>query len=196
MHLTSVDGQQFLQGIIEDELISVFTRLELDVHGFYVAKLIEMHPKLQKVAAGIIQAIPGAGFANLSAARKYFDILLTQVDRFGHSLNDQLWALSDVLVKSTLTIDVDNLTGVIVPSPAQQQHVKFLKGGLVSWRRAFQPVLTQSLKMGGKEVLVAKSLALRFLCSTVALHCCFGPELSYDSYVPEFRAALLLAPPS
>jgi hypothetical protein len=193
MHLASVDGQQFLQGIIEDELISIFTRLEVDLYGLRDAKLVEMHPELQKVAAGIIQAIPAQGFANLSTARKYFDILLTQVDRFGYSLNEQLWALFEISAEYTLAINVDNLTGVIVPSPAQQQRVDFLKEGLASWRRAFQPALTQSLKIGGKDVLVAKSLALRFLCSAVALHCCFGPELTYDTYVPEFRAAFLLA---
>ncbi len=63
----------------------------------------------------------------------------------------------------------------------------------MSWRRAFQHVLTQSLKSGGKDVLVAKSLALRFICSAVALHCCPGPERTYDDYLPEFRAALQLA---
>jgi hypothetical protein len=193
MHLTSVDGPQLLQGIIEDELISMFTRLERDIYSWYEAYLIQMHPELQKVAAGIIRAIPTQGFADFDAARKYFDILLTQVDWFPHIMSEQLWTLAEPSTASKATIQVDYSTGGIAPSTAQQQRVEFLKQGLVSWRAAFQPLLTRSMKSGGRDVLVAKSLALRFICSAVALHCCFGPELSYDAYVPEFRAALLLA---
>jgi hypothetical protein len=193
MHLTVVDGQQFLQGVIEDELISIFTRLQLDVYVWHESEHIEMHPELQKVAAGIILAIPTKGFPNLNAARRYFDILLTQVDWFVHSMNEQLWAIADASVESKLAIQIDNLTGAIILSLNQQQQLNFLKQGLVSWRKAFQHVLTQSFKSGGRDLLVAKSLALRFVCSSVALQCCVGPELTYDAYVYEFRTALQLA---
>lgn len=38
--------------------------------------------------------------------------------------------------------------------------------------------------------MVAKTLALNFICSAVALYCCFGPELTYDAHASEFQAAL------
>lgn len=49
MHSTSFDGQQFLQGKIEDELISIFTRLERDIYSWHKANLVEMHIDLQNV---------------------------------------------------------------------------------------------------------------------------------------------------
>jgi hypothetical protein len=193
MHLTSFDGQQFLQGIIEDELISIFTRLERDIYSWHKANLVEMHPDLQNVAAAIIQAIPTQGFIDLNAARKFFDILLTQVDRFVYNIDERLWDHSDPSSGPRPVFQVGNSTGAIFSPIYQQQRVNFLKQGLTSWRKAFQPVLTQSLNLGGKDLLVAKTLVLNFICSAVALHCCFGPELTYDAYVSEFRTALSTA---
>jgi hypothetical protein len=193
MHLTSFDGQQFLQGIIEDELISIFTRLDRDIYSWHKAHLIEMHPDLQNVAAAIIQAIPTQGFTDLKAARKFFDILLTQVDRFVYNIDERLWDYSDPSSEQGPVLQVGNPTGAIVPPIYQQQRLDFLKQGLTSWRKAFQSVLTRSLKLGGKDLLVAKTLVLNFICSAVALHCCVGPELTYDAYVSEFRTALSTA---
>ncbi|KAE9364707.1 hypothetical protein N431DRAFT_354543 [Stipitochalara longipes BDJ] len=192
-HLTSVVGQQFLQGIIEDELISIFTRLERDVYIWHGVNLIEMHPELQKTAAKIILAIPTRGFANLYMARKFFDILLTQVDRFTNNIEEMLWDYSGPSNRSRQALQRDSSTGAIVPPIHQQQRLQFLKEGLASWRKAFQPVLTQSIKLGGKDLLVAKTLALDFLCSALALRCCLGPELTYDFYVSEFQTALSMA---
>jgi len=193
MHLTKVDGQQFLQGIIEDELISIFTRLEHDMYLWHQSNIIEMHPELQKIAAGIIRAIPTQGFNGLHTARRSFDILLTQVDRFVYNIDELLWDYSDSLKQPKPAIQFDNSTCAVVPSIQQQQRVEFLKQGLTSWRKAFQPVLSQSIKLGGKDLLVAKTLALNFICSAVALHCCFGPELTYDAHASEFQAALSIA---
>ena len=192
-HLTSVVGQQFLQGIIEDELISIFTRLERDTYIWHEVNLIEMHPELRKTAASIILAIPTRGFSNLNMARKFFDILLTQVDRFVYNIEETLWKYSGPRNSATQKFQLDSSTGAIVLSTQQQQLFEFLKRGLDSWRKAFQPVLTQSIQLGGKDLLVAKTIALDFLCSALALHCCLGLELTYDDYVSEFQTALSMA---
>jgi hypothetical protein len=192
--LASVDGgQNFLEGIIEDELISIFTRLDLDVWACHEAEHIAMHLDLQKVAMDIIQAIPKQGFADLRAARKYFDILLTQVDLLVYSIDEQLWIASDDSVEPRPVIQIDEHTGVIKPSASQGDRAAALKQGILSWRTAFGRILTRSLKSGGNESLIAKALCLRLVCSSMALNCCFDAELSYDSYIPEFRTALSLS---
>jgi len=165
MHLTSFGGQQFLRGIIEDEFISIFTRLERDIYSWYKANLIEMHPDLKNVAAAIIQAIPTQEFFDLNAARKFFDILLSQVGRFVYNIDERWWDYSDPSSEPGPVIQVGNPTGAIVPPIYQQQRVDFLKQGLTSWRKAFQPVLTRSLKLGGKDLLVAKTLVLNFIAA-------------------------------
>ena len=45
----------------------------------------------------------------------------------------------------------------------------------------------------GADFFVMKALYLRHSCSSVALDCCSGSELSYDSYTPQFQTALSLA---
>lgn len=113
------------------------------------------------------QAIPTQGFTDLNAALKFVDILLTQVDRFVYDIDELLWEYSDPSSEPGPVLQVGNPTGVIVP-PIYQQRVDFLKQGLTSWRKALQPVLTRSLKLGGKDLLVAKTLVLNFICSAVA----------------------------
>jgi hypothetical protein len=189
--LASVEGgQHFLQDIIEDELISIFTRLELGLYAWHEAKHILMHPDLQKVAMDIIQAIPKERFADLRAARKYFDIMLTQVDWVVYSANEHLWTASDGSVESRPVTQLEDTTGAIIPSKAQQDRAAALKHGLLSWQTAFQHILTKSLKSGGNESLIAEALSLRFICSSIALDCCFASELSYDAYIPQFQVAI------
>jgi hypothetical protein len=194
MHVASVDEQQqhFLPGIIEDELVCVFSRLEVDVFTWYDTETVVMHEDLARLAIQIIQAIPREGFSNIHSARKYFDIMLREVDWLVRSINDQLWASWGESTDSRQEKTVDNPL-VIVPSADQQDHVESLKHGLVSWFNAFQPLYVRSLTSGGNDILVNKALYLRHTCSSIALDCCFGPELSYDSYMPKFQTALSLA---
>jgi hypothetical protein len=63
-----------------------------------------MHPELQKIAAGIIRAIPTQGFNGLHTARRSFDILLTQVDRFVYNIDELLWDYWDSLKQPKLAI--------------------------------------------------------------------------------------------
>jgi hypothetical protein len=129
-HLVSVIGQQFLQGIIEDELISIFTRLERDIYIWHELYLVEMHPELQKNAARIILAIPARGFADLHTARRFFDIMLSQVDRFAYNIEETLWDYSRPTSRSRRALQLDSSTGAIILSKQQRQRFDFLKDGL------------------------------------------------------------------
>lgn len=191
MHFASVDEQDndFLPGIIEDELISIFTRLGTDMCAWHEAKhsIPEMNPKLQKIAMAIIHAIPGQGFVNLHSARKYFDIMMQRTDEFVYTLEAELWRDLENLVQPSLARDnVPTLT-------SEEDRVNILKKGLLHWYTAFKPLLGKSLRSGGNNIFVAKALLLRFTCSSIALNCCFGPELVYDDYIADFRKALSLA---
>lgn len=189
-HLASVDGKHhdFLPGIIEDELISIFTRLEDDVFTWHDAEYVTMHPVLEEVAVRIIQAIPTQRFENLNTARKYCDIMLRQIDRFIQSEENRPWTAPDTPLSSGSATYIDKF------SPDDQKpRVKIFQEGLSRWHKAFKPLFAKILTSGGKDVLVAQALALRSACSAIGLNCCLGPELSYDAYFPEFRRALSLA---
>ena len=69
--------QAFLEGFIEDELISIFGRLSIDTQIWIGVEPVRMHPDLQKIVAAIVQSIPTTQrFPDLTSARKYFDILM------------------------------------------------------------------------------------------------------------------------
>ena len=38
-----------------------------------------------------------------------------------------------------------------------------------------------------------RQLGKSFLCASISLSCCFGPETAYDAYIPDVRRALQLA---
>jgi hypothetical protein len=188
IHLASIDQNHLLPGIIEDELVCVFSRLEVDVFTWYEAEQVPMNPDLAKLAIEIIQAIPSQGFANINSARKYFDIMLREVDWFVRSVNDQLWNFSD----ESVTTLVKSSVAATLPSPEQEEQADYFKRALLSWITAFQPLLAGPV-YGPNDSLVTKALFLRHICSSIAINCCFGPELSYDSYIPQFQEALQLA---
>ena len=56
MYLASVDEQQqhFLPGIIEDELVCVFSRLEVDVFTWYDMAIVMMHEDLARLTISSI----------------------------------------------------------------------------------------------------------------------------------------------
>ena len=193
-HLASIDAQKqhFLPGIIEDELLCVFSRLEADVFTWYDTEAVVMHGDLAQIAMQIIRAIPTVGFADITSARKYFDIMLREVDWFVRSVNDQLWASWDECVDPRPGKHVTDPL-VMVPLTDQMVRVESLKKGLASWFIAFQPLYARFLSSGGNDFLVTKALYLRHICSSIALDCCFGPELSFDSHMPKFETALSLA---
>lgn len=191
--MAKFDERNLFEGIIEDELISIYTRIDTDVSAWHEVRPFTMHPDLQKTAMHIAQNLPSRGFETLSLARRHFDIMLKQVDDFVLSVDDPLWvSTNEPIVSKPSSQPIDPFWGIL-PSSNQQDDMDMFKQCLLRWHRTFQPLFTQSLANGGNDALVAKALSLRFICSSIALHCCFGLELSYDAYESEFRAALLLA---
>lgn len=183
MHLASIDQQQqhFLPGILEDELVCVFSRLEVDVFTWYDTDKVVMHKELAQMAMDIVRAIPTDGFTNIQSARKYFDILLREVDWFIRSMSDQLWARWNEPIDSRQS------------STDQRERLGILQQSLLSWFTAFQFLYSRSLTSRETDFLIIKALYLRHTCSSIALNCCSGSELCYDSYIPQFRNALSLA---
>lgn len=108
---------------------------------------------------------------------------------FVYSVYEKLWATAQA--SEPLTADVP--LGVILPSPNQRTGRDFLEQGISSWQMAFRPIYKQSLRSGGSDLLIAKAISLHLICSSINLRCCFGPELSYDEYLPDFKHALSLA---
>lgn len=135
----------------------------------------------------ITKAMPMEGFSSLASARKYLDVMLRQVDWFLCLVNDHLWAISED------PLEAEHFFTDALPWTNTHDYISTYKTGLTCWRTAFRSSLTQCIKSGGNDFLLATALSLRQTCSTIALNCCFGLELSYDAYTTDFRTALSLA---
>jgi hypothetical protein len=184
-HVANTNEQyDFLPGIVEDEILCVFSRLENDLLPWHEADRVLMHPKVEARTTSMFKAMPINGFFNLPSAQKYCYLILRQVDWFVCARDDQLWTL-----QSKLTIESEDL----IPSDDQISRANDLRRALEHWRKAFQPIVTSSAKTGGNNYLVATALLLRFTCSHIALNCCLDSELSYDSYASEFGNAICFA---
>jgi hypothetical protein len=184
------DEQDSLSGTIEDEIISVFSRLDRDIlawHEAFEAKHCVAHPDMEKVAIEITKATPTNGFTSLASAKRYLDIMLRQIDWFLCLANDHLWAISED------PLEARDLFTEHLPWINKHDYASTYKEGLARWRTAFRSSLNRCVKSGGKNFLLATALSLRQTCSTIALNCCFGLELLYDEYTAEFKTALSLA---
>jgi hypothetical protein len=119
--MASIDEKHFLTGIIGDELICIFSRLKVDVFTWYETEAVEMHPDLGRLPMEIFKAIPKSS-SNIDTARKYFDIMLREVDWLVRSWNDQLWAIKQEpinLIAAKSMIDSPVVTGAIEFSPTR-----------------------------------------------------------------------------
>lgn len=185
--------QHFLPGIIEDELISIFTRMNVDIFSWgWEVERVSMHPDLRGKAFGIMKSIPIKCFANFHSAKKFFDIIAKQVDWVIGSVDNRLWTRLDAPVESKpVTQGDDSFEDLDIHQ--QQEAVDSLKEGLRRWRTTFHPLHMQSVRSGGDSALAATALLLCHTYNIIALNCCFDGELSYDAYTLAFRYALFLA---
>jgi hypothetical protein len=149
-----------------------------------------VHPDLKNLPLDIIHAIPTQGFPDpdLNSANRYLNVMLQQVEYFVWSVRDQIWTASDNSVDTNYGATANHF----YPSKTQQERANSFKQGLRRSWVAFQTV-SKPFTIKEDDTLVDTALSLGHTCSTIALDCCFGPELSYDTHIPEFQAALTQA---
>lgn len=183
IHLVTLEGEAFVPGVLEDELINVFSRLETDILWVHEKSVVEVHPELKHLAMDLVHSLPIEGFKNLSWARRYLDILLHQVDYFVWCTFNKLWTASDE------PADTNYHIMAIEPSREEQDWARGLKQGFLRWESAFQASLSSHVIAHDGCALFATALALRHTCSSISLDCCFGPEMNYDAYISDFEIA-------
>ena len=189
--LTSIKDQYSPVGMMNDELFCVFYRLEVDIFTWHEAENVEIQQDLADLGKNVLETMPES-FSDLKIARKYFDVILREVDSFIRSWNGQLWACVEehvgLRVPPTRAAYAD-----FIPSAYQRNEKACLQQGLSQWLKAFQHHVRGPSVSEEADFLVTKALSLRQLCSFIALSCCFGLETSYDSFIDQFREAVLTA---
>lgn len=94
----SMSQSQSLPGFLEDEMLSVLTRLESDVFALYETEQLVMYQEVESIVMQMLKLMPPDNFESFTSARKYLDLLLREIGWFVIARNWQQWKLaSDVL---------------------------------------------------------------------------------------------------
>ncbi|KAL2069496.1 hypothetical protein VTL71DRAFT_14175 [Oculimacula yallundae] len=196
----STAERQLLPGVLEDEIISVLARLDTDLTSLVEIEPVVMHPKVQIVVREVFRCMPSDQFESLTSARKYLDLLLREVGIFVTSSNEQHW--NPILPRESF-IDPDS--GLYVdlhpdpetclrPTLVQQADRAGFLDCLEKWQHTFLSLTKSACAQQTPDAgLATTALNLRVICASVSLKCCFGPEITYDAFIPEFEMALQLA---
>ncbi|KAH9205337.1 hypothetical protein DL95DRAFT_491657 [Leptodontidium sp. 2 PMI_412] len=193
----STDERQALSSFLEDEMLSVLSRLESDVTGLYDAGQLTPPPDVESAAVGIFYYMPTETFESLTSARKYLDLLLREIGWFVTSCNEQRWTY--VTQGEAITNSNSRPTpppppnAGLTPTPSQQTRVLTFQILLQKWLRTFQSLKTTSEQSHNPDCLLAvTALSLRVTCASISSNCSFGPEIAYDAYIPDFEALHLV----
>jgi len=191
-HCISFNERQALPGFLEDEMLSVLSRLESDVTGLYDASMLSPQPDVEAAVVGVFYYMPTDTFESLTSSRKYLDLLLREVGWFVMSCNEQRWAYL-AGHHGTNTPDTNTVTGMIF-TIEQQERAEMFQNLLRQWLSTFQALVHSTRQSHNPDAnLSIIALSLRSLCASISLSCCFGPETAYDAYIPDFDRALRLA---
>lgn len=153
-HLVSLNGDGFVPGVIEDELITVFCRLNADMLACWQEdNSSEVYTELKDIATAIIDAKPSN--TTLGAIKIYLDILLEEIDYFVWKSQEQLWSAVDGPM---------DLMHPLPQSEREESHMRTYKKGLLQWWEASRSFRTKSHPFVGNEFLLVLSLSLRYTC--------------------------------
>ncbi|CZT43251.1 uncharacterized protein RSE6_03256 [Rhynchosporium secalis] len=184
-----------LPNVLEDEVVSVFARMETDVIGLFDAdRVLTMHPNVQAAVREVFIYLPTDTFESLTSARKYLDLLLREVGIFVTSCNEQQWNVFEK--RKSMPISETCVFGPdlsLYPTVIQETHLAGYQDCLVKWQHTFSSLEARVCSEATDARLATTALSLRVTCASISLACCFGAETSYDAFIPEFETALQLA---
>ncbi|CZS96765.1 uncharacterized protein RCO7_02594 [Rhynchosporium graminicola] len=184
-----------LPNLLEDEVVSVFARMETDVIGLFDAdRVLTMHPNVQAAVREVFTYMPTDTFESLTSARKYLDLLLREVGIFVTSCNEQQWNVFEK--RESMPISETCVFGPdlsLYPTVIQETHLAGYQDCLVKWQHTFSSLEARVCSEATDARLATTALSLRVTCASISLACCFGAETSYDAFIPEFETALQLA---
>ncbi|KAH7410703.1 hypothetical protein BKA64DRAFT_703813 [Cadophora sp. MPI-SDFR-AT-0126] len=140
-HCISFEERQALPGFLEDEMLSVLSRLESDVTGLYDANTFE----------------------SFTSARKYLDLLLREVGWFVTSCNEQRWSF--LAEESGTCYQGAHLAAGLIPTIEQQNRAEAAYDAYIpDFECALQ--LAEDLHLGGPS---SRSVRPTFITSSILI---------------------------
>ncbi|KAH8821247.1 hypothetical protein F5884DRAFT_659397 [Xylogone sp. PMI_703] len=169
--------------IVEDEIVQLFGRLEIQTNSFIDNGSLEHHEELRKEGIENVRSMPTA-FENHEQARIYLELVMRRLEHFMHvsgaTFSQAMQARDPGVERSPLAAMLARLASI------KAVHV----GELLRWKAAFQTFLSKCPKRQ-RNVLGELLMRLHFTSSYVALMTNPGPDNS-DSFVKHMAEVVKL----
>ncbi|KUJ15389.1 uncharacterized protein LY89DRAFT_619298 [Mollisia scopiformis] len=183
--------------LIEDELIHVFSRLDLQIMSFVDARPPSLHSKLKSEGTSTIANMPNS-FTSLTSARLYWELIQRRTSHF----------IGDAATRTSLRQDVDmNIdmglgSGPVAVTPESEvrlsSHPALMTeyhsyaSEISSWFTSFLPFYS-TLQTGSRTWNAASTLKIQALSHQILLHSSIlADEWSLDHFIPDFRTIVSL----
>lgn len=198
--------------VIEDYLVQVFGRMEIQSMSVFDPRPPEVHKKLKHEGKEIVAAMPSE-FDSIEQARIYLDLITRRLMHFNASIHvprtsdpsrDTPPPMPGSEGKAPRPmpwidgkIPLENTQSTLSSSSITSEKLE-LESELFRWQEAFRPLLILSSSVGGQEAISALTMNISSTTSMISLRAAFFiNESAYDAFLPEFtrvveQASLLL----
>ena len=170
---------------IEDELVRVFDRLDVQLMSHTDQFLLDEHKELKNYGEEVIENMP-AEFATISDARRYFNMIVRRVAHFGC----MFWKLDqDSQSSQKPSLSHFDLGARRASEDMLAEYGKYMKES-ERWMAAFLPLFQRTKVLASsaaKESLAPLTLRMHFLAMHVTLmHLLDTEEVVYDNNIDDF----------
>ena len=190
---------------VDDELVSAFEHLDLQISTIYDARPIELHRTIIEEGRYVIEHMPST-FKTLADAKRYLRVIMKQSHHFLATTWERTEASSLVAEFATtppgplvvISGVNTNSTSYTVP-PCVRTEQELYAQDVLRWSRAFEPLFRQTRQRmdsqpGYSQTQVTSALLKMHGLSTQILLAgvLFTQETSYDAFLPHFKQMLAL----
>lgn len=181
--------------IIEDFLIQLFGRLEIQAMSFIDCRPVECHLDLKTAGKDVIRTMPES-LLSIDQARVYLDLIMRRMMHFTASLNYfkvSYVQYSTSLHSSKAMPELDSKATTQVPiDQANMFHHRSerdaLNSELIRWLRAFKPLLSKCIAKQDRDYISALTMFIAATISAVSISAAFIiSETEYDNFENDFR---------
>lgn len=182
--------------IIEDFLIQLFGRLEIQAMSFVDFRPVECHLDLKAEGKDVINAMPEC-FISINQARVSLDLIMRRMMHFTASLNYfkasyAQYKISSRSSKSMRWIDSKAAAQASIDLLKMSKYYSerdALNSELNRWLRAFKPLGSRCVAKQGRDYISALTMFIAATTSAVSISTAFiVSETDYDVFESDFRS--------
>lgn len=181
--------------VVEDFLVQTFGRLDIQAISHIDRRPVEEHRKLKHHGSEIIRAMPHR-FTCIEEARIYLDLAMRRQMHFLASIiNYSKVSFTDPKTGEEIEYSEDWMFSKLSPpdlyTPSDHIEHQAHSTDLTTWMTAFQPTLTRSMNLGGKERISALSMMIAALATRTNNAAAFtDTEMAWDEYRSDFATVV------